>query len=144
MTKNQAQLKCVSKIKKYLEEKAHRELVAIQNKREVETENLNNLIKVNDAAIAETRQTISANARDLQYHQAYLRSLSHQIQEQEEVIENIIDQEDDKRVELTEKTKSKKIIEKLNEKHSEEIANENEKILQNQIDVLAQRIKIVF
>lgn len=144
MTTKQTQLKFVSKIKKYLEEKAHRELVAIQNKREKETENLKSLIKVNDTALEESEQAVRANARDLQNNQAYLRSLAHQIREQEEFIETIIGQEDNKRTELTEKTKSKKIIEKLDEKHTEEIALENEKILQNQIDVLAQRIKLVY
>lgn len=144
MTHKQTQLKFVSKIKKYLEEKAQRELVAIQNKREQETEQLNTLVKVSDSATAQSGQTVRANARDLQTNQAYLRSLSHQIREQEEFVETIISQEDDKRVELTEKSKSKKMIEKLDEKHTTEVALETEKTLQNQIDVLAQRMKFVF
>lgn len=143
MTHKQKQLNFLSQIKKHLEEKVQRELIEIQNKREQETEHLKNLVQVSESAMEQNGQTIKANARDLQNNQAYLRSLSHQIREQEEFIETIGDQEDDKRIELTEKTKSKKIIEKLDEKITNEVNLENERFLQHQIDVLAQRMKFL-
>jgi flagellar export protein FliJ len=91
--------------------------------------------------MSDAARTMKSRARDLQTSQAFLQSLSRQIKVQQNTVQTVTDQEDSKRGELVEKTKSQQMISKVEEKRQAEQAKEDDRKAQRVIDVLAQRVK---
>ena len=84
---------------------------------------------------------MKTRAVDLQTSQAFLQSLSRQIETTEEKIREVTTEEEGKRVELVEKSQSKQMVEKIDQRRRDEETKEQERKAQRVIDVLAQRIK---
>ena len=84
---------------------------------------------------------MKTRAVDLQTSQAFLQSLSRQIEHQEEKVREVTTEEEGKRVELVEKSQSKQMVEKIDQRRRDEETKEQERKAQRVIDVLAQRIK---
>jgi len=84
---------------------------------------------------------MKTKAVDLQTSQAFIQSLSRQIEQQVEKVQEIITQEEGKRGELLEKSQSKQMIEKIDQRRKDEEEKEQERKAQRVIDVLAQRMK---
>jgi flagellar export protein FliJ len=77
----------------------------------------------------------------MQASMAFIQSLSRQIQQQEDLLEGIKQQEDDKRGELVEKTQMRQMVEKLDQKRKDEAVKESDRKTQRMMDVLAQRLR---
>ena len=92
-------------------------------------------------AMSDAVRKMKSKAVDLQTSQAFIQSLSRQIQRQEEKVHEIITQEEGKRGELLEKSQSKQMIEKIDQRRKDEQEKEQERKAQRVIDILAQRMK---
>jgi flagellar export protein FliJ len=141
MKKQHSPLTTVLKVKKYLEKKAQGELVQLVSYKNVESAALSMLHDRHETAMTEALRYLKARATDLQTDRAFLRTLSHQIEHQEKKVEEIQVQEDTKRDEVVEKSKSKKMVENLNDKRRVAAEKEVDRKDQRLIDVLAQRIR---
>ena len=129
------------KVKTHLEKKAQQELAQIQQKKERENEVLGSLKETKETAMTEAVQHRKTRATEMQTSSAFINSLSHQIQQQAKKIDEIVTQEDGKRVELQEKSKSKKMMEKLGEKRQAEETKQADMKEQGMMDMLAQRLQ---
>jgi flagellar export protein FliJ len=137
-------LETVIKVKHFQVKKAQRELAEIKINLEKEQGALDHLEETKDSAMTDAVRIMRTRAGDLQTSRAFIQSLSRQIQQQEDRLDEIKQQEDDKRGELLEKTKSRQMVEKLDQKRKDEAEKEDERKAQKMIDVLAQRLKMGF
>jgi flagellar protein FliJ len=143
MKENKSRLHPVIKVKKFREKKAQSELVQIRATRELENTTLSDLSQRKEHAMDAAVRTIKARAADVQTSRAFIQNLSRQIQQQEKKIQSIRQQEDTKREELTEKSQSRKMVEKLDERRRETLAKETERKEQRMLDVLVRRLNPV-
>jgi flagellar export protein FliJ len=141
MQKQHSPLTTVLKVKKYLEKKAQRELVQLISYKNEEAAALSTLHERHETAMTDALRFLKARATDLQTDRAFLRSLSHQIAHQSKKVDDIQVEEDTKRGEVVEKSKSKKMVENLNDKRRVASEKEVDRKEQRLIDVLAQRIR---
>jgi flagellar export protein FliJ len=121
--------------------KTQRELAVIKVERQTEEGRLSTLEEKQSTAMTEAVRTMRTKAVDLQTSQAFLQSLSRQIEHQEEKVREVTDAEEGKRVELVERSQSKQMVEKIDQRRRDEETKEQERKAQRVIDILAQRIK---
>jgi flagellar export protein FliJ len=141
MAKPKSRLQLVLRIKKYLEKKAHGELVKIQVARVRENETLDQLEKVRETALDDAGKALKTSATALQTEHAYITTISKQVAHQKTKVQDLQGQEDVKRKELVERSQSKRIVETLEEKKAMDEIKEVEKKHQRLIDMLAQRVR---
>ncbi len=137
-------LQTVLKVKEFQEKNAQRELAAIKMHRETEEGKLGELEQSHSSAINEAGSVTRARAGDMQTARAFIGSLARQVQQQGERIEEVKQQEDTKRGELVERSKSRQIVEKLDARRREEMDKEDARKSQRIMDVLAQRMRMGF
>jgi len=137
-------LQTVIRVKQFQVKKAQRELSEIKVSREKEQGALDHLEEKKDSAMNDSVRIMRTSAGDLQTSRAFIQSLSRQIQRQEDRIDEIKKQEDDKREELIEKKKVQEMVKNLDVKRKEVAEKEKEKKAQKVIDMLAQRLKLGF
>ena len=131
----------VIRVKDFQVKKAQRELAVISVDRVRAEGTLTNLEERQSSAMTDAVRTMKTKAVDLQTSQAFLQSLSRQIQKQVEKVEEVLTQEEGKRGELLEKSQSKQMIEKIDQRRKVEQEKELERKAQRVSDVLAQRMK---
>ena len=131
----------VIRVKDFQVKKAQRELAVISVDRVRAEGTLTNLEERQSSAMTDAVRTMKMKAVDLQTSQAFLQSLSRQIQKQVEKVEEVLTQEEGKRGELLEKSQSKQMIEKIDQRRKDEQEKELERKAQRVSDVLAQRMK---
>jgi flagellar export protein FliJ len=131
----------VIRVKDFQVKKAQRELAVISVDRVRAEGTLTNLEEKQSTAMTDAVRTMKTKAVDLQTSQAFLQSLSRQIQKQVEKVEEVLTQEEGKRGELLEKSQSKQMIEKIDQRRKDEQEKELERKAQRVSDVLAQRMK---
>ena len=121
--------------------KTQRELAVIKVERQTEEGRLSTLEEQQSNAMTEAVRKMKTRAVDLQTSQAFLQSLSRKIEHQEEKVREVTTAEEGKRVELVERSQSKQMVEKIDQRRRDEETKEQERKAQRVIDVLAQRIK---
>jgi flagellar export protein FliJ len=131
----------VIRVKDFQVKKAQRELAVISVDRVRAEGTLTNLEEKQSTAMTDAVRTMKTKAVDLQTSQAFLQSLSRQIQKQVQKVEEVLTQEEGKRGELLEKSQSKQMIEKIDQRRKDEQEKEIERKAQRVTDVLAQRMK---
>jgi len=136
-----SRLQTVIRVKDIQVKGAQRELAQIKVKKDQEQGALDVLQEQKSSAMSDAARTMKSRARDLQTSQAFLQSLTRQIKDQQDTVQTVTDQEDSKRGELVEKTKSRQMISKIEEKRQAEQAKEDDRKAQRVIDVLAQRVR---
>jgi flagellar export protein FliJ len=136
-----SRLQTVIRVKDIQVKSAQKELAQIKVKKDQEQGTLNALEEQKSSAMSDAAREMKSRARDQQTSRAFLQSLSRQIKDQEQAVRTVSDQEDSKRGELVEKTKSQQMITKIEEKRQTEQAKEDDRKAQRVIDVLAQRVK---
>jgi flagellar export protein FliJ len=124
--------------------KAKQELAEIRNDRAQAEGELQTLEEKQSTAMSDAVREMKTKAADLQTSQAFIQNLSRKIEEQGKKVEEITSAEEGKRGELLEKSQSKHMLEKIDQKRKEEIEKEQERKSQRIIDVLAQRMKVGF
>jgi flagellar export protein FliJ len=134
-------LTTVIRVKDIQLKKTQRELAVIKVARQTEEGHLSTLEERQSSAMTEAVRQMKTRAVDLQTSQAFLQSLSRQIETSEEKIRVVTTEEEGKRVELVEKSQSKQMVEKIDQRRRDEETKEQERKAQRVIDVLAQRIK---
>jgi flagellar export protein FliJ len=141
MRVSETHLETVIRVKDFQVKKAQRELAVIKINRAQEEGTLTSLEERQSTAMSDAVRIMKTKAVDLQTSQAFIQSLSRQIQRQVEKVQEIITQEEGKRGELVEKSQSKHMIEKIDQRRKDEQERELERKAQRVIDVLAQRMK---
>ncbi len=141
MRVSDSHLSTVIRVKDHLVKKAQRELAVIRVSREKEEGTLSTLEDRQSSAMTVAVRKMKTRALDLQTSQAFLQSLSRQIERQEEKVRQVTTQEEGKRGELVEKSQSKEMIVKIDQRRKDEEAKEQERKAQRVIDVLAQRMR---
>jgi flagellar export protein FliJ len=141
MRVSETHLGTVIRVKDFQVKKAQRELAVIKINRVQEEGTLTSLEDRQSTAMSDAVRKMKSKAVDLQTSQAFIQSLSRQIQRQEEKVHEIITQEEGKRGELLEKSQSKQMIEKIDQRRKDEQEKEQERKAQRVIDILAQRMK---
>jgi flagellar export protein FliJ len=141
MRVSETHLGTVIRVKDFQVKKAQRELAVIKINRVQEEGTLTSLEDRQSTAMSDAVRKMKSKAVDLQTSQAFIQSLSRQIQRQEEKVQEIITQEEGKRGELLEKSQSKQMIEKIDQRRKDEQEKEQERKAQRVIDILAQRMK---
>ena len=141
MTVQSTGLTTVLKVKQFQEKSTQKELAAIRTARETEEQQLGHLEASQNTAMTEAGNTVRSSAGDLQTARAFIQSISREISQQEQRVDEVKQQEDDKRGELIERSQSRQMVEKLDAKRKDEALRESERKAQRVIDVLAQRIK---
>lgn len=129
------------RVKSHQEKIAQQELSSIKEQKNKEIEVFDHLEETQNTAIDVIAQKMKIRATELQSDRAYIQNLRQQMQEQLKKINTMQDKEDGKRIELVEKSQSKKIIEKLEEKRITEAEMETSRKEQRLMDVLANRIR---
>ena len=137
----ESHLETVIRVKDFQVKKAQKELAVITVTRAHEEGALETLAERQSSAMSDAVRKMKTKAVDLQTSQAFIQSLSRQIQRQEQKVQGIVAQEDGKRGELLEKSQSKQMIEKIDQRRKDEKEKEQERKAQRVIDVLAQRMK---
>lgn len=141
MRVSESHLDTVIRVKDFQVKKAQKELAVIKVNRAQEEGTLTSLEEQQSTAMSDAVRKMKTKAVDLQTSQAFIQSLSRQIQRQEEKVQEMISKEEGKREELVEKSQSKQMIEKIDQRRKEEAEKEQERKAQRVIDVLAQRMK---
>lgn len=121
--------------------KTQRELAVIKVERQTEEVRLTSLEEQQSNAMTDAVRKMKTRAVDLQTSQAFLQSLSRKIEHQEEKVREVTTAEEGKRVELVERSQSKQMVEKIDQRRRDEETKEQERKAQRVIDVLAQRIR---
>jgi flagellar export protein FliJ len=141
MRVSESHLETVIRVKDFQVKKAQRELAVITVNRAQEEGALSSLEERQTTAMSDAVRKMKTKAVDLQTSQAFIQSLSRQIERQEVKVQEMISAEEGKRDELLEKSQSKQMIEKIDQRRKEEQEKEQERKSQRVIDVLAQRMK---
>jgi flagellar export protein FliJ len=141
MRVSESHLETVIRVKDFQVKKAQKELAVIKVSRAQEEGALTSLEEQQSTAMSDAVRKMKTKVVDLQTSQAFIQSLSRQIQKQEEKVQEIISEEAGKREELLEKSQSKQMIEKIDQRRKDEAEKEQERKAQRVIDVLAQRMK---
>jgi flagellar export protein FliJ len=141
MQVNGSHLGTVIRVKDFQVKEAQRELAVIKVSRAQEEGALTSLEERQSTAMSDAVRKMKTKAVDLQTSQAFIQSLSRQIEKQVEKVQEIISKEEGKRDDLIEKSQSKQMIEKIDQRRKDEMEKEQERKAQRVIDVLAQRMK---
>lgn len=100
---------------------------------------LERLQEAREEAVKESYGASRAKATDLQTHRAFIFSLTRQIHRQATKVNEMKEQENAKREELTKRAQARQMVEKLEEKSKEEALREIDRKEQSIMDELAQR-----
>jgi flagellar export protein FliJ len=130
----------VIKVKKFGEKKAHAELVEIRATQVKEGDELRALGQRKARAIDTVIHTMRARATEAQSSRAFIHKLSREIRQQEKKVQDLHVREEEKRLELTQRSQSRKMVEKLDEKHQTALNKEIERKDQRLLDVLSRRL----
>ena len=130
----------VLKVKKYQEKKAHEELVHLLHSKNQEQAALSDLTNKRESAMTEAVRVSKSRVLELQTSRAFLRSLSAEIRQKENKVDEIQVKENDKRLELVERSQSKQMVENLDQRRQAEFVREADRKEQRLIDVLAKRV----
>lgn len=141
MNVSHSSLDTVIKVKDFQLKKTQKELAQIKVKREQEEVALDNLEHTKSEALSDAARQMKARASDMQASRAFIHSLSQKIKSQVVEVEKINKAEDTKRGEVIERSQSKQMVEKLDQKRKEEVAKEEDRKQQRVMDVLAQRLR---
>ena len=139
MTKEVSRFTTVLKVKKHQEKVTQQQLKQIQEEHKQEQDTLDLLHSKREDAVKGTLNFGRAKATDIQVQRAFLFKLSRQIYQQSAKVDEIREEEDTKRQELTKKAQSRQMVEKLDEKKKAEAARQQDRIEQELIDDLAGR-----
>jgi flagellar FliJ protein len=139
MSDKKPSLKIVQKVREIQEKQAQRELKETETRREKEHDLLKKMEEDRRYAISHSGKTKHMRAGDMQTDRAFLQRLSNLIQHQKQRFETIQAEAELKRLELIERSKNKKMIEKLEEKREGDRRREADKKEQDVIDVVSQR-----
>ena len=131
----------VLRVRKIQERKAQGELRELQEVCAQEKETLADIKETQLSAVTDAVRSMKMKATEAQTSRAFILKLSRQLREQESKVKDVQSQEDEKRDELIGRTKSKEIVEKLDQQLQAEHAKELDRREQRLIDVLAQRIR---
>ncbi len=132
----------VLKVREIQERQALRELRDLQATNAQEQETLEAFRETQQSAVTDAVRSMKMKATDAQTSRAFIMKLSKQIREQEKKVKEVQSQEDQKRDELIERSRSREVVEKLDEKLRTEQSKELDRKEQRLIDVLAQRIRV--
>ncbi len=127
------------KVRKYQEKKAQEELSQIRNQKVVEEQTLSDLDDRRNAEMNGSDNVDKTNAQDVQTSRAFIRSLTRDMQTQQEKIKTIQHQEVNKTGEVVERKQAKEVVENLEDKYQTRLAKERDKKEQRMMDILAQR-----
>jgi flagellar export protein FliJ len=139
MAKRSNRLKTVVRVKKHQEKVTQQQLVVIQDQHLREAATLQQLNAAKDEAVNETKGFGRARVTDLQTQRAFIFRLSRQIDSQSAKVDEMQDKENQKRHELTGRSQSRQMVEKLDERRKEEEERSDDRKEQTTIDDLAQR-----
>lgn len=135
-------LTTVLKVKQVQEKATQKELAEKKVTRQAEEQRLGQLEESKESAIDQTTMIGKTRAADMQTSMAFIQSLSRQISQQGERVDTARQNEDEKRGELVERSRSRQMVEKLDTQRKAEQEKEAQKKSQRVIDVLAQRMKM--
>jgi flagellar export protein FliJ len=136
-----SKFRTVLKVKKIQERKSQTELHQIEVVHAREEATLADIKQTQQSALSDAVRSMKVKATDAQTSRAFIKKLSNEIEEQSQKVEKLVSMEQSKREELLERSKSKNMIEKLDQKLQTEEAKDNERKEQRLIDVLAQRMR---
>ncbi|MBI5473469.1 MAG: flagellar export protein FliJ [Ignavibacteriae bacterium] len=139
MTKEISRYTTVLKVKKHQEKVTQQQLKQIQEEHQQQQDRLDVLHNKRDDAVKGTHNFGRAKATDIQVQRAFLFKLSRQIYQQSAKVDEIREEEEIKRQELTRKAQSRQMVEKLDEKKKAEAARQADRVEQELIDDLAGR-----
>ena len=128
------------KVRKYQEKKAQQELSQIRNQKLTEEQTLSTLDEKRNVEMSESNKPEKIRAKDVQTSRAFIRSLTRDMQTQQEKINTIQRQETNKTGEVVERKQAKEVVENLEDKYQTQMAKEQDKKEQRVIDILAQRV----
>ena len=131
----------VLKVKKIQERKSQTELRQLEVAHAREEETLADIKQTQQVALSDAVRSMKIKATDAQTNRAFIKKLSNEIDVQSKKVEKVVSLEQDKRGELIERTKSKSMIEKLDQRVQTEEAKEKDRKEQRLMDVLAQRLR---
>jgi flagellar export protein FliJ len=131
----------VLKVKKIQERKSQTELRQLEVAHAREEATLADIKQTQQAALSDAVRSMKIKATDAQTNRAFIKKLSNEIDVQSKKVEKVVSLEQDKRGELIERTKSKSMIEKLDQRVQTEEAKEKDRKEQRLMDVLAQRLR---
>lgn len=134
-------LSTILKVKENQKKATQQELHSIKKEKKRQLEALDHLEETKEAAIGGLTRNGKIRATDVHVNHAYIQHLTQQLKLQMKKINTIETEENDKREELLEKTKSKRIFEKLEEKRQAEVHQESQRKEQRLMDVLANRMQ---
>jgi flagellar export protein FliJ len=137
-------LATVIRVKGHLVKKAQRELAVIKIARQKEMGALETLEDRHCSAMTDAVRKVKTRAVDLQTSQAFLQSLSRQIERQEAKVREVTKKEEGKREELVGQSQSKTMIERIGQRRKDVDAKVQERKAQGVIDALAQRMRSEF
>lgn len=139
MAKPKSRFSTVLRVKKHQEHLTQQQLRQIQQSHLQEKEMLERLQEAREEAVKESYGASRAKATDLQTHRAFIFSLTRQIHRQATKVNEMKEQENAKREELTKRAQARQMVEKLEEKSKEEALREIDRKEQSIMDELAQR-----
>jgi flagellar export protein FliJ len=134
-------LATVIRVKGHMVNKAQRELAVIKVARQKAMGALETLEGQHCSAMTDAVRKVKTRAVDLQTSQAFLQSLSRQIERQEAKVREVTKQEIGKREELVGQSQSKTMIERIDQRRKDEDVKVQERRAQGVIDALAQRMR---
>ena len=136
---NPTRFKTVVSVKKQQEKIAQQQLMQIECAHLTESEKLDRLHETREEAVGGSLHRGRARANDLQMERAFILKLNRQINQQSSKVNEILEKANAKREELSDRARSRKIIEKLDEKKSIEEAKELDRKEQQKTDEVANR-----
>jgi flagellar export protein FliJ len=129
----------VIKVKQHQEKVAQLQLKRIEDAHVKEKETLERMHEEREGAVESAPKSGRAKATDLQANRAFIFTLNRQIKRQASKVAEIREKEEAKRQELTDKAKSRQMVENLDEKRKAEFARQQDRKEQNMIDEVANR-----
>ncbi|MER3522569.1 MAG: flagellar export protein FliJ [Ignavibacteria bacterium] len=139
MTKPITRFSTLVRVKQHQEKLTQQQLMQIRQSHLQEKEMLDRLQEAREEAVKDTYGTGRAKAHDLQIHRAFIFRLTREINRQTTKVNEMKEQEEAKREELTQRAQARQMVEKLDEKSKHEAMRELERKEQHFIDELAQR-----
>jgi flagellar export protein FliJ len=140
MEVTQSKLNTVIRIKDILLKRHQKELADISTQKEAANGVLKDLEDTREQAYSDAVSGTRTKARDVQISDAFIKSLSRQIQSQEKKVDEMGKAEDGKRDEVKGVSQSKRMLEELEGRRKAEADKEIERKAQRLIDVLAHRM----
>lgn len=139
MKKKNSRFGTVLRVKKHQEKLTQQQLRQIQEAHEKEQEELVRLHSQQQEAMDHVPHIGRARVTDLQAQRAFIFKLARQIDHQSGKVDELRGREDAKKSELTVRAQSRKMVEKLDEKHQAEEVKRVDRREQDTLDELANR-----